>query len=148
MCPKKRIDFGGEISKMHPVIMREIAKRNMMGVLKSGVTFPQIAILDFLNERGPSKMGDLANMLNMTMSAVTGIVDKMIKLKLVKRDRSSKDRRIVRIVLLKKACGMVKLMDKERRELVNDLFSVFTSSEKREYLKLVKKMYNNLAGEN
>lgn len=144
MTPKKRIDFGGEISKMQPVILREVTKKHMLTILSAGLTFPQITVLDYIKEKGSCKMGDLADALNMTMSAVTGIVDKMIKLKLVKRVRSSKDRRIVRVAFLKKGGEMVKLMNKERKLAINSLFSVFTDSEKRVYLKLIRKMYDNL----
>ncbi|MBL7072806.1 MAG: MarR family transcriptional regulator [Candidatus Omnitrophica bacterium] len=144
MAPKKRIDFGGEISKMQPVILREVTKKHMLTILGAGLTFPQITVLDYIKEKGSCKMGRLAEALNMTMSAVTGIVDKMIKLKLVKRVRSSKDRRIVRVAFLKKGSEMVKLMNKERKVAIDSLFSVFTDSEKRVYLKLVRKMYDNL----
>jgi len=144
MTPKKRIDFGGEVSKMQPVILREVSKKHMLTILREGFTFSQVTILDFVKEKGACKMGDLAEALNMTMSAVTGIVDKMIKRKLVKRVRSLKDRRIVRVAFLKKGRDMVRLMNKERRVAINNLFSSFTDAEKREYLRLVKKMYNDL----
>jgi|GEM_PF-692549 len=147
MCPKKRIDFGGEISRMQPVILREVSKKHVFTIIKAGLTFPQITILDFVKEKGECKMGDLADALNMTMSAVTGIVDKMIKLKLVKRRRSQKDRRIVRVAFLKKGRDMVSLMNKERREAINNLFSAFTDAEKMEYLRLVRKMYNDIRKE-
>jgi len=144
MSPKKRIDFGGEISKMQPIILREVSKKHMLTILGAGLTFPQITVLDFVKEKGACKMGDLAEALNMTMSAVTGIVDKMIKLKLVKRERSLKDRRIVRVTFLKKGLDTVKLMNKERRAAINSLFAIFTAEEKKVYLRLIKKMYNNL----
>jgi len=147
MCPKKRIDFGGEVSKMQSVILREVTKKHMLTIVKAGLTFPQITILDFVKEKGACKMGDLADALNMTMSAVTGIVDKMIKLKLVKRERSQKDRRIVSVAFLKKGRDTVRLMNKERRAAINNLFSAFTNAEKMEYLRLVKKMYNDLRKE-
>jgi len=148
MCPEKRIDFGGEISRMQPIMLREVSKKHMLTIVKAGLTFPQITILDFVKEKGECKMGDLADALNMTMSAVTGIVDKMIKLKLVKRERSQKDRRIVRVAFLKKGRDTVRLINKERREAINNLFSAFTDEEKMEYLRLVKKMYNGLGRKN
>ena len=147
MCPEKRIDFGGEISRMQPIMLREVSKKHMLTIVKAGLTFPQITILDFVKEKGECKMGDLADALNMTMSAVTGIVDKMIKLKLVKRERSRKDRRIVKVAFLKKGLDTVELMNKERRAAINSLFAIFTAEEKKVYLRLIEKVYNNLRKE-
>jgi len=146
MSPRKKINFGNEISKMQPVMLREMSKRHMLSILSEGLSFTQIAILDFLQEKGACKMSELAEALNLTMGAITGIVDKMIKLKLVTRQRSRKDRRIVRVAFLKKGRNMVRRMNKERTLAINNIFAVFNAAEKREYLRLVTKMYNNLCG--
>ena len=79
MGKDEHIDLGSEIAKIHPVILREVTKRQMMG----GMSLPQIVILDLLNGKGPCKMGELAVSLKLTLGAVTGIVDRIIAMKLV-----------------------------------------------------------------
>ena len=37
---------------------------------------------------------------------------------------------------------------KEKIDMMNDLFSVFTEEEKKEYLRLLRKIYDKLRGDN
>lgn len=138
------IDFGTEFSKLQPLIMRELARRQMTIFSKETLTIPQVIILDLLLERGACRMGELARTLNFTMSAVTVIVDKMVKLKLVKRERSTLDRRVVKIILLNRGIKTAERINEERRNIANNIFSSFTEKDKREYLRLLRKVYNSL----
>lgn len=140
----EKTDIGKEIAKVHPLILREAVKRQMNIMPGEQISISHIAILDLLTEKGPLRMGDLAAALNLTMGAVTGIVDKMIAFKLVKRERDEKDRRVVRVFLLSKGNDIVDRLDKQKSEMVNDIFSVFTAAEKTEYLRLLRKVYDKL----
>jgi DNA-binding MarR family transcriptional regulator len=140
----KDVDVGVELSKIFPLLIREFAKRQSNFFAKGVLTVPQVVILDYLAERGPCKMNELAKVLNVTMSAVTPIVDKMIKLKLVKRERSTEDRRVVKIIMLNQGKEKLREIREERKNIMNDFFSVLTKSEKYSYVKLLKKVYNNL----
>lgn len=144
MVSSKKADFGSEVSKILPTILREVTKRQMTIFSKGNIAIPHIIILDLLREKGPCKMGDLAKALHLTMSAVTGIVDKMIKLKLVKRNRSRQDRRVVYVFLLKKGSKTARRVSDDRRNTANDIFSVLTKSERRQYLKLLRKVHKSL----
>ncbi|MCK4851578.1 MAG: MarR family transcriptional regulator [Candidatus Omnitrophica bacterium] len=144
MAAPEKIDFGGEVSRILPLILREVTKKQMTVFSKGGLSLPQVVVLDLLREKGACMMGDLARTLHLTMSAVTGIVDKMIKLNMIKRERSKEDRRIVRVILLEKGEKTAKQISKERKNISNDIFSVLSGSERREYLKLLKKIYNDL----
>lgn len=140
----KNVDFGTEVSKIHPLIMRELTKRQMSIFSKGFLTIPQVVVLDLLAERGPCKMSELAKALGLTMSAVTVIVDKMIEFKLVKRERSTKDRRVVKVIMLNKGMKIARRARKERIHIVNDFLSPLTEKEKNEYLRLLKKVYGHL----
>ena len=139
-------DFGVEVAKILPLILREFAKRQRDFFSQAALTVPQIVILDFLNERGPCKMNDLARALNFTMSAVTAIVDKMIGLKLVARERSSEDRRVVNVSLFKKGAQMVAQVKEMRRSCLNNMFSALSDKDKSEYVRILRKVYANLRG--
>ncbi|MFH1846697.1 MAG: MarR family transcriptional regulator [Candidatus Omnitrophota bacterium] len=148
MVPNKRVDIGNEISRLQPLIFREVTKKQKTIFAKKGITFPHIIILDFLKENGTRKMGDLAEVLHLTMSAVTGIVDKMIEDGFVKREHSKKDRRIVMVTLIKKGKVIARQISEERRNIANDVFSVLTQKEKKEYLRLISKVHNELRKKN
>jgi len=138
------MQFGTEVAKILPVIMREAAKMQAGVITKGILTVPQIVVLELLAEKGPMRMGKLAGVLELTMSAVTAIVDKMIRLKLVRRERSEQDRRIVRVILLEKGKQTAKCITEERRAAVTKLFAALTEGEKQNYLKLLTKVHNDL----
>lgn len=140
----QNMDFGKEISKILPLFMKEFARRQNNIFAKGLMTIPQVVILDLLLERGSCKMNELAKALGLTMSAVTVIIDKMIVLKLVKRERSEQDRRVVKTSLLNKGKEMIRRINQGRQNIVNDLFSVLTESEKSEYIKMLRKIGDSL----
>lgn len=140
----KKNDFGAEIAKILPSIMREFTKMQRNLFLKIRLTISQIVILEFLAEQGACRMNELGKALNSTMSAVTAIVDKMITLKLVKRERSRKDRRVVKVILLDKGKKTAKRVRDGRRNCANELFAKLTRKDKDEYIRILKKVYNNL----
>ncbi len=137
-------DFGAEVAKILPLIMREFTKRSKSIFSELPLTIPQIVVLEFLTDHGPRKMNELATALHVTMSAVTVIVDKMIKLKLVKRERSSEDRRVVNVILLNKGRETARRIKDARRNLVNELFSTVTVEDRQQYLRILRKVYKNL----
>ena len=137
-------DFGAEVAKILPLIMREFTKRPKSIFSELSLTIPQIVVLEFLTDQGPRKMNELATALSFTMSAVTVIVDKMIKLKLVKRERSSEDRRVVNVILLNKGREMARRIKDARRNLVNELFSTVTVEDRQQYLRILRKVHKNL----
>ena len=73
-----------------------------------------------------------------------GIVDKMIRLGMVKRERSLEDRRVVKVILLKKGAETAKKITEERRKVANKIFSSLTETERKEYLRLLRKVYVSL----
>ena len=101
-------------------------------------------IREYLKEKGTSKMGDIALLLNLSMSAATSIVDKMIDMKLLKRERSSDDRRVVIVELDDKGKATADQIMEDRKKCINDIFSVLEDKERKEYLRLITKVYDNL----
>ncbi|UCB57545.1 MAG: winged helix-turn-helix transcriptional regulator [Candidatus Omnitrophota bacterium] len=142
----KGSDFGKEVSTMLPLIMREFTRNQHKDIFAKGLlSVPQVVILDFLYERKGCQMNELARLLNFSMSAVTAIVDKMIRLKLIKRQRSSQDRRVVNVMILSKGKEAIKRVREARRDCVNEMFSVLTQKDREEYIRILKKVYINLA---
>jgi DNA-binding MarR family transcriptional regulator len=140
-----KFDFAGELLKMMPRLLREFTRRQEGIFTKGDLAVPDIVIMDALREQGECTMGCLAKMLNLTMSAVTVIVDRMVKKGFVKRERSREDRRVVKVTLMKKGEDTIKGINKERRHMANELFSVLSEKERKEYLRLIEKVYNGLS---
>ena len=141
----EKFDFGKEMLKIMPRLMREFMKRQEGIFTKGNLTVPDIIVMDALKEKGQCTMGFLAGILNLTTSAATVIVDRMIRKGLAKRERSKEDRRVVRVALMKKGEETINNLNAERRHMANELFSVLNEKERREYLRLIEKVHNGLS---
>src|SRR3954447_19385730 len=73
--------------------------REMLNQYK--ITPPQFVALQWLFEHGDMTIGELSNKMYLAFSTTTDLVDRMEKNQLVMRIRDDKDRRVVRIHLLK-----------------------------------------------
>lgn len=140
----KRGDFGARVAEMLPIFIREFAKRQIKMCSETSLSVPQFAILDILAARGSCKMSELAETLNLTLSAVTVIIDKMIKMKLVKRERSGTDRRVVNVSMVAKGKELASRIRSLRRNIANDLFSPLGQKDKNEYIRILGKVCENV----
>ena len=59
------------------------------------LTFPQALVLSVLGEEGPLPISALAERTGSANSTVSGIVDRLEKLELARRERSGLDRRVI-----------------------------------------------------
>jgi DNA-binding MarR family transcriptional regulator len=104
------------------------------------VTPEQYWILRFLNTNGPQRIKDIASYIGTTASPVTITVKRLERQKLVKRERSVKDERVVTVQLTqegKERFGMWRL---RRREAITVLFESLNLKEKTQLLSLLQKV--------
>lgn len=142
---RNREEFGQEVSLILPLIMREFTRSQHSGQFsKVPLTMPQMLILEFLGEREICKMSDLAKGLNLNMSAATAIIDKMIEMRLVRRERSSVDRRVVNVIMLSKGKDMLEKSREAKIHCLDQLFAPLSDEDRSEYLRLLRKVYDNL----
>ncbi len=66
-------------------IQRKMRAKLSNELSQGEITIPQYHILDYLNDKGESTMREIADYLFVTPPAVTGLVDKLVKMNLVKR---------------------------------------------------------------
>ncbi|HPN72489.1 MAG TPA: MarR family transcriptional regulator [Candidatus Omnitrophota bacterium] len=144
MASSGGIDFGTEMARLLPSMLREVARRQKGAVVKGNIPVSNIVVLEILKEKGLSTMGELARDLGLTMSAATSIVDKMILEGLIKRERTPEDRRVVKVSLLKKGSELVRVISAEREAMTRDMFKALTNAEKTEYLRLFRKIIDSI----
>ena len=83
--------------------------RNYFGQME--LTFPQMLVLTALSEEGSMPISRLAQYIGSANSTVSGIVDRLEKLKLVLRVRSEDDRRVIYVALTDEYRSMQKRME-------------------------------------
>lgn len=84
------------------------------------LTFPQALVLTVLGEEGPVPISVLAERTGSANSTVSGIVDRLEKLELARRERSTADRRVIYVVATEKYRRL-------RQEAETDVSGYFTT---------------------
>lgn len=74
----------------------------------TGLTAPQILLLQAIRDKGQVTIGELANQVSLSQATVTTILDRLEKRKLVYRERSEQDKRKVHAYLTDDAVETLK----------------------------------------
>lgn len=95
--------FGGHITEMVLVALRRIIQaidqRSRYLVTHYGVTGPQLTVLKELSVHSGVSVGELTRAIHLSQATVTGILDRLTKRDLVRRERSDQDKRRVHVWL-------------------------------------------------
>jgi len=74
----------------------------------TGLTAPQILLLQTIRDKGEVTIGELANTISLSQATVTTIIDRLEKKQLVRRERSKTDKRKVHACLTPAAVKTLK----------------------------------------
>jgi len=74
----------------------------------TGLTAPQILLLQTIRDKGEVTIGELANKISLSQATVTSILDRLEKRELVYRERSTEDKRKVHAYLTEHATDVLK----------------------------------------
>jgi DNA-binding MarR family transcriptional regulator len=95
--------------------MVALAARSLAGQ-DAEVTLPQYRALVVLASRGPQRAADIAGELGVNPSTGTRMCDRLVRKGLVRRARSTGDRRVVRLTLTATGRDLVNEVTRRRRE--------------------------------
>ena len=108
----------------HTIQMHEVVGR------KAGIPGTDHKYLGFLMQKGQMTAGELANLTGLTTGAVTGLIDRLEKKKLVKRQFADDDRRKVFIEPnTENIMALLEPLYKEFRSNTEKLFASFSNKE-------------------
>lgn len=132
-----------EIDKANFEITKRISHKIKEGI-DSGLGHAHIYLLMFLKNEGECMVTDIAKHLNITLSAVTNLTDKLYNLGLISRDRSETDRRVVVIGLKEEGGKVLKRICENRNSILQKYFSNLTDDEMEALLRITKKICENV----
>ena len=132
------------IEKIITLLQRRIGKRAIEVLKKSKINIPQFRILETLQEKGESTMGQLAERLYITTSAITNLVTKLLKHNLVNRKHSLDDRRLILIKITERGNKIVGEVWEQVYGFFESLLANLNQEEKKFWRKLWKKVYSSL----
>lgn len=108
------------------------------------ITHPQWIVLHHVRKSGMINIKDLANLLGITSSAATQIVDGLVKKELLLRKRNEEDRRILNIELSGKAISKFNSIKSTSLNTLSALFDVLDDGELRDYRDLNNKIASRI----
>tara|TARA_R110002072_G_scaffold284587_1_gene449054 strand:- start:94207 stop:94686 length:480 start_codon:yes stop_codon:yes gene_type:complete len=111
-----------------------------------GLTSSQYNVLRILRGEGkPMPCLEIGSRMIQVVPAMTGLIDRLEKLELVRRERCTEDRRIVYTELTEKAATLLDEMDEPVTELEKALMGQLTRKELKELSRLLEKARQSLS---
>ena len=141
-------EFADKLNQIMPVIMKEFARRNTNELSKGKITLPQLLTLGFLNEKGDSRMTDLARFMKVSTAAMTGVVDRLVRDAYILRVFDPQDRRIIKVKLTHKGAELIRKINQQKRRMAINIFGRISDSERDDYLRILTRIHDILTKEN
>ncbi len=123
-------------------VVDEIAHHGPSGFMRflrhwpgGALSFLHLQVLMTLDADGPQPMRALAELLDVSQAAATGIVDRMESRGLVERTRDAEDRRVIRVSIATAGRDLLTSMATERRERLGTLLDELTDDELEGFLR-------------
>jgi DNA-binding MarR family transcriptional regulator len=104
----------------------------------------QVQTLSLLKRQSHAQMGEVADYFHIELPSATSLLNKLVALRLVKREQDSKDRRLVRVMLTTDGENILtKAMDEKLTHLEH-MLSYLTQTEQHELLRLLEKLNDRI----
>jgi MarR family 2-MHQ and catechol resistance regulon transcriptional repressor len=107
---------------------------------KLGLTPPQFYVLATIGYAGGLPFGEIGAKMMVTVSNLTGIVDRLEEKKLVLRKRDEHDRRVVHVVLTEKGAKLYKTTIPLFEKSIAQIFSTLDKPQQKELSVLLRKL--------
>jgi DNA-binding MarR family transcriptional regulator len=111
-----------------------------------GISSSDLECLDFLTIEGRVTAGRLAELTGLTTGAITGLVDRMEKAGLVRRERDEEDRRKVYIAIVPEALGRIGSFYEPLQKAVTKNWEGYTDAELKLLLRFMTEGYDTMLG--
>jgi len=132
-----------EIDKLNFNITKIISHRIKEGI-DCGLSHAHIYLLMFLKNEGECMVTDIAKHLDITLSAVTNLTDKLSSHGLISRERRESDRRVVVISLKEEGIKVLQRICENRNRIFQQYFSNLTEDEMEVLLRITRKISENV----
>jgi len=133
-------EFGDRMIKLVPKLKVELGCYEHNTLTRSGITNAQFLVLECLSTCGQCKMNTLVDALKVKFSAVTPMIDRLVKTGFVTREHGKEDRRTVFVALSAKGEKVLLEVYQQRRKAFMQVFSRVSAREREEYLTILEKI--------
>jgi DNA-binding MarR family transcriptional regulator len=125
----------------HLIALRKLQDQNDAELLASlgNLNMQELNVINIIGDKGFCTMSEIAKQASLSMSSITVIVDKLVKVKFVRRIRSEEDRRIVLGELTAEGSAIYQAQIEHMHKVIHKLLGVLTQQEQENMLKIFHK---------
>lgn len=125
--------------------LHELSSEATRPAEEEGLTEPNVYLLFLLHRSEKIKTADISAFFSITPGAATAIADKLETRGLIRRERSSEDRRAIFISLTDKGRAYVEAKKREHASLFEKILSGYTPGELETAIGTIRKLSRALA---
>jgi DNA-binding MarR family transcriptional regulator len=103
------------------VAMRELRCAGTERLVKAGVSMTHLHVMGLLSRHGETSMSRIADLLDVSLSNATGLIDRMAERGLVERVRVDEDRRVVLVRLSERGQAQLDELEILRRDMLQKI---------------------------
>jgi MarR family transcriptional regulator, organic hydroperoxide resistance regulator len=124
--------------KINRLIVSEMTKNGIDGIVTSHGD-----IINALFKKPRLTMAEIAERIGRDKSTVTALVDKLVRLGYMTKERDTEDTRVVYVTLTHKGNELKPIFDAISREILDVFYLDISEKEKEELLRILNKIYSN-----
>lgn len=127
-----------KIMDEHFIFMMRFTKKLILeeSIHNTVITPPQFGLLYQLSRCGPRTMKELSEQMDLTHGATTGLVDRLHRLGLVRRDRDEQDRRVVNVQVTETGEELISRIERRRHHILRKIVQELSPEERKLLLKI------------
>ncbi len=131
------------IAVLLPQIAKNLRAPILLDRVRRGLTTSQLLTLLLLDEAGQSSlsMGELAGELGVSLPTATGLVDRLVREKLVARKGSGEDRRVVLVTITRQGRVVIRRVLRVLDELLARTLSAMTDEEQESVVRAAERIF-------
>jgi DNA-binding MarR family transcriptional regulator len=130
------------ISKIREKVNRRIiADMENHGI--QGIVTSHGDILHALNRTPRLTMAEIASIIGKDKSTVTALVDKLVRLGYVSKERDTQDSRVVYVILTEKGYELKPVFEEISKDILEVFYTGITEKEKEDLFYVLNKIYRN-----
>ena len=109
-----------------------------------GLGLTHVRILTLLDSEGPQKASVIADKLQITSGAVTGLADRLVELGYISRERGENDRRVVLLDIQEDGKRLLSMLIEIKEQLMGKLYKGMSNQDMDQMMKYIDRMVANL----
>jgi DNA-binding MarR family transcriptional regulator len=131
------------IAVLLPQIAKNLQAPILLDRVRHGLTMSQLLTLQLLDQAGQSSlsMSELAGELGVSLPTASGLVDRLVREKLVARKGSGEDRRVVLVTMTRAGRVVIRRLLRVQGELLARMLSAMTDEEQESLVRAAEHIF-------